>query len=126
MGEHQFCAQLDLRTNYEWRADGPSALADCADVWRAQRRSDGTMKVGTGVWGVADAVQTQPHLSGTVKEGAGGLMHLAWGKPRVVCSHSEVLIDCQKHALFGGWRASLAKSAQLCICAPCVCMPYAA
>ena len=44
---HRSCAQLDLRTNYEWRADGPSALADCADVWRAQRRSDGTVKVGT-------------------------------------------------------------------------------
>ena len=47
--KHIYCAQLDLRTNYEWRADGPSALADCADVWRAQRRSDGTVKVGTGV-----------------------------------------------------------------------------
>ncbi|KAK9828033.1 hypothetical protein WJX81_003552 [Elliptochloris bilobata] len=36
---------LDLRTNFEWRADGLSALADSADVWRVQRQSDSTVKM---------------------------------------------------------------------------------
>jgi hypothetical protein len=37
--------QLDLRTNFEWRADAPCALVGSADVAKARRQPDGSAKV---------------------------------------------------------------------------------
>jgi len=37
--------QLDLRTNFEWRADAPCALVDSAGVAKARRQTDGSAKV---------------------------------------------------------------------------------
>jgi len=37
--------QLDLRTNFEWRADAPCALVDSAGVAKARRQPDGSAKV---------------------------------------------------------------------------------
>ncbi len=38
--------QLDLRTNFEWRADRCCTLVDSADVCKARRQPDGTVKAG--------------------------------------------------------------------------------